>query len=59
MSIRDSDRVELARVCTDHQPDCVLLLAEDRLVVRSIEGPAAYMESNLSGPHSMRDLTQS
>lgn len=43
------DRAELARVFTEHQPDCVMHLAAESHVDRSIDGPAAFIETNIVG----------
>ena len=44
------DRAELARVFTEHQPDCVMHLAAESHVDRSIDGPAAFIvKPTLSG----------
>ncbi len=43
------NRAELARVFTEHQPDYVMHLAAESHVDRSIDGPAAFIETNMSG----------
>ncbi|MFN3320603.1 MAG: dTDP-glucose 4,6-dehydratase [Allorhizobium sp.] len=43
------DGVELGRVLTHHQPDAVMHLAAESHVDRSIDGPAAFIQTNLVG----------
>ncbi|XNM79004.1 GDP-mannose 4,6-dehydratase [Escherichia coli] len=39
----------MARVFTEHQPDCVMDLAAESHVDRSIDGPARLFKPTLSG----------
>lgn len=41
------DRAELDRVFSEHQPDRVMHLAAESHVDRSIDGPAAFIETNV------------
>jgi dTDP-glucose 4,6-dehydratase len=45
--VRDS--VDVARVLSDVQPDAVIHLAAESHVDRSIDGPRAFLETNVSG----------
>ncbi|MGB0670339.1 MAG: dTDP-glucose 4,6-dehydratase [Rhodospirillales bacterium] len=43
------DGAELARVFAEHKPDAVMHLAAESHVDRSIDGPAAFIETNVVG----------
>ena len=43
------NRTELERVFREHQPDAVMHLAAESHVDRSIDGPAAFIETNIVG----------
>ncbi|EPX82723.1 dTDP-glucose 4,6-dehydratase [Rubellimicrobium thermophilum DSM 16684] len=43
------DRVALDRIFRDHRPDAVMHLAAESHVDRSIDGPAAFVETNVTG----------
>jgi dTDP-glucose 4,6-dehydratase len=45
------DSVEIARVYKEHQPDAVMHLAAESHVDRSIDGPAAFIETNIVGTY--------
>lgn len=47
------ERTELDRVFAEHQPDVVMHLAAESHVDRSIDGPAAFIETNIIGTYSM------
>ena len=47
------DRAALDTVFAQHQPDVVMHLAAESHVDRSIEGPAAFIETNLIGTFNM------
>ncbi len=49
--IRDS--AELDRVFSEHQPTAVMHLAAESHVDRSIDGPAAFIETNVTGTMNM------
>ncbi|EIY9461347.1 dTDP-glucose 4,6-dehydratase [Vibrio vulnificus] len=46
-------REELDRVFTEHQPDLVMHLAAESHVDRSIDGPAAFIETNVMGTYHL------
>ncbi|EPT0363782.1 GDP-mannose 4,6-dehydratase [Escherichia coli] len=52
------DRAELARVFTAHQPDCVMHLAAESYVDRSIDGPAAFIETNIVGTYTLLEAAR-
>src|SRR5690625_4888892 len=45
------DRGELERVFRQHRPDAVIHLAAESHVDRSIDGPAAFIETNIVGTY--------
>ena len=47
------DRAELARVFTEHQPDCVMHLAAESHVDRSIDAPSVFLHNNIQGTQSL------
>ena len=47
------DAAELARVFREHQPDAVMHLAAESHVDRSIDGPAAFIETNIVGTYTL------
>lgn len=47
------DRNELDRVFNEHQPDLVMHLAAESHVDRSIDGPAAFIETNVIGTYHL------
>ena len=49
------DRAELARVFTEHQPDCVMHLAAESHVDRSIENPDVFLQTNITGTAVLMD----
>ena len=51
-------REELARVFTEHQPDCVMHLAAESHVDRSINGPAAFIETNIVGTYTLLEAAR-
>ncbi|UKA26072.1 dTDP-glucose 4,6-dehydratase [Photobacterium damselae subsp. damselae] len=52
------DREELDRVFAQHQPDAVMHLAAESHVDRSIDGPAAFIETNIIGTYTMLEATR-
>lgn len=52
------DRAELARVFTEYQPDCVMHLAAESHVDRSIDGPAAFIETNIVGTYTLLEAAR-
>jgi len=49
--IRDAEA--LARVLAEHRPDAVMHLAAETHVDRSIDGPGAFVETNVSGTYQL------
>lgn len=49
------DRIEVARAFAEFQPDTVMHLAAESHVDRSIDGPAAFIETNVVGTFTMLD----
>ena len=47
------DRAALERVFSEHQPDAVMHLAAESHVDRSIDGPAAFIETNIVGTYTL------
>tara|TARA_R110002020_G_scaffold29239_1_gene92354 strand:+ start:21150 stop:22217 length:1068 start_codon:yes stop_codon:yes gene_type:complete len=47
------DRAALDRVFSEHQPDAVMHLAAESHVDRSIDGPAAFIETNIVGTYTL------
>lgn len=52
------NRAELDRVFTTHQPDAVMHLAAESHVDRSIDGPAAFIETNIVGTYTLLEATR-
>lgn len=52
------DRAELDRVFSHHQPDIVMHLAAESHVDRSIDGPAAFIETNIVGTYTLLEATR-
>ncbi|ODP96608.1 dTDP-glucose 4,6-dehydratase [Salinivibrio sp. SS3] len=50
------DREALERVFTTHQPDAVMHLAAESHVDRSIDGPAAFVETNIIGTYTLLEV---
>ena len=53
------DRPGLDRIFTTHKPDAVMHLAAESHVDRSIDGPAAFIETNVLGTFNMLDAARS
>ncbi|HAS6214081.1 TPA: dTDP-glucose 4,6-dehydratase [Vibrio vulnificus] len=53
------DRAELDRVFAVHQPDAVMHLAAESHVDRSIDGPAAFIETNIVGTYTLLEAARS
>ncbi|EIU7613859.1 dTDP-glucose 4,6-dehydratase [Vibrio vulnificus] len=53
------DRAELDRVFSMYQPDAVMHLAAESHVDRSIDGPAAFIETNIVGTYTLLEATRS
>jgi len=52
------DQKEVERVFAEHRPDKVLHLAAESHVDRSIDGPAAFIQTNLVGTYVMLEVTR-
>lgn len=52
------NRSELERVFADHQPDAVMHLAAESHVDRSIDGPAAFIETNIIGTYTLLEVAR-
>lgn len=52
------DSTRMAQVFADHRPDAVLHLAAESHVDRSIDGPAAFIETNINGTYSMLETAR-
>ena len=52
------DRAELDRVFLEHQPDAVMHLAAESHVDRSIDGPAAFIETNIVGTYTLLEAAR-
>ena len=52
------DRQELERVFREHKPGAVMHLAAESHVDRSIEGPAAFIETNVVGTSTLLEVTR-
>ncbi|HDY8179545.1 TPA: dTDP-glucose 4,6-dehydratase [Vibrio vulnificus] len=53
------DREELECVFAEHQPDAVMHLAAESHVDRSIDGPAAFIETNIVGTYTLLEAARS
>lgn len=52
------NRAEMDRVFAEHQPDAVMHLAAESHVDRSIDGPAAFIETNIVGTYTLLEATR-
>lgn len=52
------DAKALARVFEQHQPDAVMHLAAESHVDRSIDGPAAFIETNIVGTYTLLEAAR-
>jgi dTDP-glucose 4,6-dehydratase len=53
------NREQLDRIFTQHQPDAVMHLAAESHVDRSIDGPAAFIETNIVGTYTLLEASRS
>ncbi|ASC64853.1 dTDP-glucose 4,6-dehydratase [Achromobacter denitrificans] len=53
------DRAALDRMFAVHQPDAVMHLAAESHVDRSIDGPAAFIETNIVGTYTLLEVARS
>ncbi|MFG6581123.1 dTDP-glucose 4,6-dehydratase [Sulfitobacter sp. 1A13191] len=52
------DRAALARIFERHKPDAVMHLAAESHVDRSIDGPGAFIETNITGTYNMLEAAR-
>jgi dTDP-glucose 4,6-dehydratase len=52
------DRAALDRIFTTHRPDAVMHLAAESHVDRSIDGPGAFIETNVTGTYHMLEAAR-
>lgn len=52
------DRAALDRVFAEHRPDAVMHLAAESHVDRSIDGPAAFVETNVTGTFNLLEAAR-
>lgn len=52
------DRASLDKVFQHYQPDCVMHLAAESHVDRSIDGPAAFIETNIVGTYTLLEAAR-
>ncbi|MDI3337072.1 dTDP-glucose 4,6-dehydratase [Defluviimonas aestuarii] len=52
------DRRRLDRIFATHRPDAVMHLAAESHVDRSIDGPAAFIETNITGTYTMLEAAR-
>ncbi|MFN3279283.1 MAG: dTDP-glucose 4,6-dehydratase [Paracoccus hibiscisoli] len=52
------DRAALDRILADHRPDAIMHLAAESHVDRSIDGPAAFVETNVIGTFNMLEAAR-
>lgn len=52
------DRTALDRVFANYKPDAVMHLAAESHVDRSIDGPAAFIETNIIGTYTLLEATR-
>ena len=53
------NREELRRVFVEHQPDAIMHLAAESHVDRSIDGPGAFIETNIVGTYTLLEVCRS
>ena len=52
------NRADVDRVLAQHQPDAIMHLAAESHVDRSIDGPAAFIETNIVGTYTLLEATR-
>lgn len=52
------DRTEIERVLHVHQPDCIMHLAAESHVDRSIDGPGDFIQTNLIGTYTLLEAAR-
>jgi len=53
------DRAALDRIFSQHRPDCVMHLAAESHVDRSIDAPGTFIETNITGTYNMLEAARS
>lgn len=53
-----ADRVRLDRIFAEHQPDAIMHLAAESHVDRSIDGPAAFIHTNIVGTYVLLEAAR-
>lgn len=53
------NRTELDRIFSEYEPDAVMHLAAESHVDRSIDGPAAFIETNIVGTYTLLEAARS
>jgi dTDP-glucose 4,6-dehydratase len=52
------DRAAMDRILTGHAPDAILHLAAESHVDRSIDGPAAFIDTNITGTYTLLEAAR-
>lgn len=52
------DALEMERILQEHQPDAIMHLAAESHVDRSIDGPAAFIETNIVGTYTLLEAAR-
>ncbi len=52
------DRGALDRILADHQPDAIMHLAAESHVDRSIDGPGAFIQTNITGTYTLLEAAR-
>ncbi|WP_159947147.1 dTDP-glucose 4,6-dehydratase [Rhizobium sp. 18065] len=52
------DRLQIERIFTEHQPDAIMHLAAESHVDRSIDAPAAFIETNVIGTYTLLEVAR-
>jgi len=52
------DRAALDRILAQHKPDAIMHLAAESHVDRSIDGPAAFVETNVTGTYTLLEAAR-
>ncbi|KAB1113797.1 dTDP-glucose 4,6-dehydratase [Neorhizobium galegae] len=52
------NRAELERIFSQHSPDAIMHLAAESHVDRSIDGPAAFIETNIIGTYTLLEVSR-
>nr|WP_320051382.1 dTDP-glucose 4,6-dehydratase [uncultured Desulfuromonas sp.] len=52
------DYAEIERVFSEHQPDCVMHLAAESHVDRSIDGPGDFIQTNMVGTYILLEVSR-